>query len=445
MSLYLKYRPQDFNSVVGQDHIVNPIKNAIKKGDYNHAYLLSGTRGTGKTTLARIIAKALNCTNDNKPCNNCYSCNSITNGTFPDLIEINAANQRGIDDIRQLIDRANYAPVHKVKVYLIDECHMLTKEAANALLKILEEPPANVVFILATTEEDKLLATIKSRCQIHRLRLISKEDIANRIKFISDEESFNVKDDVIDFIVNEAKGSLRDAISLLELVKDMGNIDNIKSQLGQTDSNNVVKLFNQLKENDIVGVFSILKEVESSGNSLESFFYSIEDYLRHIHYEVTGFLYNHLLDSSIKKSKLTRQEVVLLFDCLTKWKTRFLPLSKLNLEVAFSDFVLNRKKQNIIDYQQQNYNVNILSSPSNTDFLHSSVNGNGKISEIVKQPEVKKEPEPEPEIVATCTADYLVQTLKRERARKAAAEKLVTDITPETFNNPVEVEEEEDF
>ena len=179
MSLYLKYRPQDFQSVVGQDHVVKTVQNALKRDSINHAYLFSGPRGTGKTSMARIIAKALNCTNIKdkiEPCNQCSICESINNGRLVDMIEIDAASNRGIDEIRELREKIVFAPSQaRTKVYIIDEVHMLTKEAFNALLKTLEEPPEHAYFILATTEAHKIPETIISRCQQFTFKRIGIE------------------------------------------------------------------------------------------------------------------------------------------------------------------------------------------------------------------------------------------------------------------------------
>lgn len=215
-----KYRPQKFAEVVGQTHIVKTLVNALKLNKLSHALLFSGIKGTGKTTIARIVAKALNCQNlqeGYEPCNECLHCKEITKGIFVDVLEIDAASNRGIDQIRELIENLKYAPVKgKAKVYIIDEAHMLTKEASNALLKSLEEPPRHVYFILATTEPNKLPPTILSRCQRYDFRRLDTKTVMQYLKRICEGENYPIEDSALELIVKEAQGSVRDALSLLD-------------------------------------------------------------------------------------------------------------------------------------------------------------------------------------------------------------------------------------
>ncbi len=215
-----RYRPQSFKEVVGQTHVVKTLINAIKQGKLSHALLFSGIKGTGKTTVARIIAKALNCENlvdGYEPCNKCTNCQEISKGIFVDVIEIDAASNRGIDQIREIIENLKFAPAKgKAKVYIIDEAHMLTKEASNALLKSLEEPPSHVYFILATTEPNKILPTILSRCQRYDFRRLDLPLLIRHLKEICIRENYEIDEEALKLIAKEAQGSLRDALSLLD-------------------------------------------------------------------------------------------------------------------------------------------------------------------------------------------------------------------------------------
>ncbi len=215
-----KYRPKNFSEVLGQDAIVTTLKNAIKHKRIAHAYLFCGSRGTGKTTLARVFAKALNCHNlngDLEPCSECPSCKEIASGSSIDVIEIDGASHRGIDDIRQINENVGYTTSHgDYKIYIIDEVHMLTKEAFNALLKTLEEPPEKVIFFFATTEPHKVLPTILSRCQRFNLNRISNEKIIEKLKKIVIDQNVDTSEEVLQLIAERAEGGLRDAESIFD-------------------------------------------------------------------------------------------------------------------------------------------------------------------------------------------------------------------------------------
>lgn len=351
MNLYLKYRPKTFSDVVGQSHVVDIIKNSIQKGNNSHAYLLVGTRGTGKTTIGRLIAKALNCAKSG--CGICKICTDIQNGVFPDLIEIDAASNRGIDNIRGLKEQVSYSPQYKTKIYIIDECHMLTKEASNALLKVLEEPPAGVVFVLCTTEEDKILPTIKSRCQVHNLFLLSKDAIKLQLLRIANEEGIKLDISTADFIALQAKGSMRDGISLLDKFRDLEvlDVDNVKKNLGLSDQSTLIEFIEFLARKKPGKLFLILDELAKSGANLEIFVSDVEEFLQNINYKNSGFdnsTYKFYSEVETIHGLFTTEFLIKCFDSLSKWRTRYLPFSKLNLEVAISEICLNSEQSKTI-------------------------------------------------------------------------------------------------
>lgn len=217
-ALYRTYRPTTFDEVAGQEHIVKTLRNAVEQNKIAHAYLFCGPRGTGKTSIAKIFAKAVNCTlSDHKPCMECENCLSITDGSHPDIVEIDAASNNGVEEVRSLIEKVKYAPIKgQYKVYIIDEVHMMSAGAFNALLKTIEEPPAHVIFILATTEPQKVLPTIISRCQRYDFTKVSSPDIINRIKLILDEEHIDCEDEVIRMVAQLSDGGMRDALSIMD-------------------------------------------------------------------------------------------------------------------------------------------------------------------------------------------------------------------------------------
>lgn len=291
--LYQKYRSQNFDQIIGQENVTKLLKNAIKKNQLAHAYLFVGSRGTGKTSTARILAKAVNCTNiqkDGNPCLECEHCKAIANGTFLDLMEIDAASNRGIDQIRELKERIEFSPSEgKYKVYIIDEVHMLTTEAFNALLKTLEEPPAHVIFILATTDVHKLPPTILSRCQRYDFRLGTDKEVKELIQAICKEEKIKIQDEALDIVVQNAKGSYRDALSLMDVVysgqeqsKSEITLDEVRKTLGLPDSEKVILLLSSLVSGDGGKALEIIEGLESSGLNLQQFTAYVLDTLRRV-------------------------------------------------------------------------------------------------------------------------------------------------------------------
>lgn len=287
MSLFLKYRPQTFSDLVGQEAVRRTLQNALKAERPSHAYLFTGSRGTGKTSTARIFAKGLNCENlqDGDPCGKCRFCTGTADGTLIDVIEIDAASNRGIDEIRDLREKINFAPnVAKRKVYIIDEVHMMTKEAFNALLKTLEEPPDHAFFCLATTEIHKVPETIRSRCQTFSFQRFTLEQLVDRLRYIAQQETIEAEDEALNLIARKAEGGLRDAISLLEQVS--AEIDNkldkdrVQLSLGISDSATLENLYNALLSGDSQAGLQILRHLSQNGLDFRSFGHDFLGYLR---------------------------------------------------------------------------------------------------------------------------------------------------------------------
>ena len=286
MALYGKYRPQNFKNLVGQDHIRETILHEILKGTLTHAYLFAGPRGTGKTSTARLIAKALNCEkkgNEGEPCDECDFCKSISEGSLIDVIEIDAASNRGIDEIRDLKEKIQFAPTRsKTKTYIIDEVHMLTKEAFNALLKTLEEPPENVFFILCTTELHKIPETIISRCQHFDFKRIDVRTIMTRLNYIAQMEGIKAEDAAIELIARHVEGSMRDAIGLMEQMTIDNSLlaDHIRSHLGITGHQTIETILDILAKKETAKAIHIINEVHNEGYDLNTFTREILECLR---------------------------------------------------------------------------------------------------------------------------------------------------------------------
>ena len=267
LALYRKYRPAQFSDVVGQEDIITALRNQIIAGRTGHAYLFTGVRGTGKTTVARMLAKAVNCPNtkDGEPCGECEICRGIDSGAILDVTEIDAASNNKVDDVRDLLDETSYTPaVCRMRVYIVDEVHMLTMQAFNALLKTLEEPPQHVMFILATTEVQKVPATILSRCQRFDFKRIPEDMIAERVRYVASREGIKVTDEASSLIARLADGALRDALSLLDTCASLdGNVDEevVKRLAGVTDREYLFDLAGCIKDRDITGALGIISEL----------------------------------------------------------------------------------------------------------------------------------------------------------------------------------------
>lgn len=275
-SLYREYRPSRFEDVVGQDHIVKTLVNQIKSGSIGHAYLFTGSRGIGKTTCARIFAKAINClhpTESGSPCGECEVCKNLADQSNMDILEIDAASNNKVEEIREIREKVKYPPVHgKYKVYIIDEVHMLTESAFNALLKTLEEPPQHAVFILATTEVHKLPATILSRCMRFDFRLVSQETLVAHLKNIFDKNNISYDDASVEAIAAAGEGSVRDSLSISDCAIAFGNgkIDykTVTDILGVSDRTQVFELADHIIDKDLGGVLETIAEAYKQGKNL---------------------------------------------------------------------------------------------------------------------------------------------------------------------------------
>ena len=289
-ALYRKWRPDNFEDVKGQDHIVTTLQNQIKADRIGHAYLFCGTRGTGKTSIAKIFAKAVNCEHpiNGSPCNECESCRAIATGNSMNVIEIDAASNNGVDNIRQIRDEVQYSPTQgKYKVYIIDEVHMLSIGAFNALLKTLEEPPSYVIFILATTEAHKIPVTILSRCQRYDFHRISIETISDRLSQLMQAENINVEDKAIKYIAKAADGSLRDALSLLDqciafyLGRDL-KYENVLDVLGAVDTQVYAEMLSLITMSDTTAVMELIEKLIMQGRDIGQFVNDFIWYLRNL-------------------------------------------------------------------------------------------------------------------------------------------------------------------
>lgn len=363
MSLYTKYRPQSFSHLVGQDLVRHTLLHEIKHNSLTHAYLFCGPRGTGKTSSARLVAKGLNCPNkaiDGEPCDSCPLCISIREGNLIDVLEIDAASNRGIDEIRDLKEKIDYAPsLAQHKVYIIDEVHMLTKEAFNALLKTLEEPPENVYFILCTTEIHKIPETIISRCQRFDFKRIDIQIIIDRLAFIAQEESITIDPEALELIAHHVEGGLRDAIGLLEqlTIDKKLTAEHVRMHLGITGNSTIKKLVDMIVEKNTVESLKIINAVHTEGFDLATFTRELLEYLR-----------KQLIDSIHTENGTTAQWLDII-EHLEKardtFKTSIIP--ELSLEIAIIKICVDNAIPNSAKTQVSNSAENAIFFPVKPD------------------------------------------------------------------------------
>lgn len=389
--LATKWRPRSFKDIVGQSHVVMAIKNSLKKNMLHNAYLFTGTRGVGKTTIARILAKSFNCENliNGEPCNICNSCSHIDKGNFIDLFELDAASNTGVDSIREILDNSLYLPTSgKYKVYIIDEVHMLSKSAFNAMLKTLEDPPKHAKFILATTEANKIPVTVLSRCLQFALYNLNLDQISHRLEYILNEENIKFEIQALLLISRFAFGSMRDALSLLDQAIAIGNgevlVDNVRKMLGIVDRNYLFDLLKNIHNNDKDNIFKFLKDISLKNINFEVILGELAVFLQEIAlfqiqsqtFDISNIDYDLIKELSII---LHPEEVQIYYQCILEGKKDLhinpdeysgFMMSILRM-IAFSPLYLKDDDEKDIFIENKKKNVDTLLI-SNDTFLHKS-------------------------------------------------------------------------
>ncbi len=386
-SLYRKYRPLEFKDVFGQDIIIKTLKNSIKEDKINHAYLFAGTRGTGKTTVAKIFAKTINCLSleNGETCNKCIICKTINSDEIQDIIEIDAASNNGVDEIRELKSKINLVPtLCKYKVYIIDEVHMLSAGAFNALLKTLEEPPAHAIFILATTEPQKVPNTILSRCQRYDFKKIMPEDIKKRIKYISDKEKIAVEEAVLDEISKICDGSMRDAIGILEQASSYTNkkikIKDIYDVTGTISNDKIANLVKYISNKDIEKIMDFVEEMKSEGKDFSKLAEDLMLFLRNV-------LLNKKAPNFFKKKMLYDKEIIFEISNILQEKELLIIVKEIN------NLLFDIKKTANASTMFELFLFRIISDGEEKEIVETNTK---KIEQnIEKEKEVKEKPQVE--------------------------------------------------
>ena len=383
-ALYRQYRPQKFDDVLGQDRVVNVLKNQVKSSQISHAYLFAGERGCGKTTCAKIFAKAINCLNpkDGSPCGECENCKTIDEESSMDVVEMDAASNRRIDDIRSLKETVIYPPNSlKYKVYIIDEAHMITKEAFNALLKIMEEPPSHLVFILATTEIDKIPKTILSRVQQFEFNKIEKDSIIKQIDIILDDYGIKMDNKAKELIVSKANGAMRDALSILDQVlsidiKDF-TIDEVENILGVVDSESISNLLDNIIALNQKDSLEILFRLRANNKDNLEILESLIAYLRDIMvYKISGSYKNlsstdNIDDIAEKAKNISTEKIIAYLEILNDYQNRmkYSENTSLLLEMLVLRLI-NLKDENNLESRIANLEKQ---SPNNIDYINKLI------------------------------------------------------------------------
>ncbi len=394
-ALYRKYRPTTFNDVVGQKIVVKTLSNAMLNNRINHAYLFCGPRGTGKTSIAKIFAKTINCSNLKNllPCNKCDSCIQINNNQSIDIIEIDAASNNGVDEIRELKNNVNLVPSSgKFKVYIIDEVHMLTTSAFNALLKTLEEPPKHVVFILATTEVHKIPQTVLSRCQRFDFKKINLSDIVERLKYICNVENINIDDNAILKIADISNGGMRDALSLLDQIRaysiDKITEDDVDEINGNISHKQMFDIISMIVKNNFIDLIDIFEKYDNCGKNLVVILDSIVDYLKNLLIYVNDSNYfsdkNLIFEFDSLLSDIDDDNLYIIIDIIldTIKNIKYDNNKLLLVQLMFIKLngVLNKNVQKMNKNVQNDTNVDISLS-SSTENIVSSVDNNSLVDE----------------------------------------------------------------
>lgn len=386
-ALYRKYRPKTFDEVLGQEHVTSVLKNQIKTGKISHAYLFSGERGCGKTSCAKIFAKAVNCLNpqDGSPCNECENCKTIINDETLDVVEMDAASNRGIDDIRQIREKVIYPPNKlKYKVYIIDEAHMITREAFNALLKIMEEPPKHLIFILATTEIEKIPATILSRVQKFEFNSINSDNIIKQIDIILNDMNIEMDMDAKYLIVEKANGAMRDALSILDQILSIGNeiysLDEVEKLLGKVDYSDIDSLLKYILENDresaLNTVFKLRKQNKASIDILED----LTEYLRDIMLYKTANIFDSFKSESKRKfiveesNDIDINRIIDSLEILIDYKNKMRNSDSVDLlfEVCIIRLIEYKSRENILSRLEALERNKVIASNENNLYVTSN-------------------------------------------------------------------------
>lgn len=390
-ALYRIYRPQTFEEVAGQKYIVKTLEKQIKEGKTTHAYLFSGPRGTGKTTMAKIFAKAINCSGDVIPCNECENCTEINNGSHPDIIEIDAASNTSVDNMRDLIEKTKYLPsLGKYKVYIIDECHMLSNGAWNALLKTLEEPPAHVIFILATTDVQKVIPTIISRCQRFDFGKINKFDMKERLNDVLVEEEIECNDEALDLVIELADGGMRDALSILDqTIAYSGttiSAQDVKDVYGVASIQDKIELLEIVASDDVESLLRKSDEYEKNGIDVSRVTSGLIDVLKDV------LIYNKTKKETLLKT-LNEEQVINLCNKLISFDVNGLVLSLIK---SLDNFKKSNNVKTIFEVSL----MNLMSIKGKVETVEKVVvkevfqpvveQNNTTISKVVEQPILRK-------------------------------------------------------
>ena len=438
--LYRKYRPKVFDDVVGQPQVTVTLKNELKSGRVNHAYLFTGTRGTGKTTCAKILSKAVNCLSpvDGDPCCQCEICKGIENGEIFDVIEMDAASNRRLDDIRDVIEKVSYTPERgKYRVFIIDEVHMLTNEAFNALLKTLEEPPAHVIFILATTEVHKLPATIMSRCQRFDFHRIKPQAVANRLKYVADLENATVTDEAALLIAVIADGAMRDALSLFDrcigISQDV-DADIVRRAAGLAGKESLLDIVSSCVNKNTERALSTLNKLHSESKDMQ---------------KLCDEIINHFRSLMMIKSVRNPREMVVLSD--SEYEIAFDQAQILTLaDIVYSMDILSRAAERMGKGNDNRTELEIalvkLSSPeldASTDALITRISALEKTIKLLSSNPQPVYAEPKAEKPAEITEKTKEPQKVQEKAEPAPAPVVIEKPVPKATPEPVEIKREE--